>query len=348
MPKSQEIVPADVIYLKQQVKALEKQLEDLHTHTCHLLDIVRTLHSSLDKQVIAANIINAIVSLIDITQVTVCLFNEKSKTFDVIDVYNTDLLLKSPPKLNQSLLNKVLYDGVTYSHSIQGSHGSEWNCHLPLQNLQHKIGIINIQALRQPENAVKQTEFLETIASHASIALENALFYHIVEQESLTDGLTGVYNYNCFQKRLHEYISLYQRHRDLLSFGLIMIDIDHFKLVNDRFGHQFGDFALQTLAEVLQNNLRKEDLLARYGGEEFALLVSQATTKSVRLISEKIRKNVEQTKIRQPQTNMSTSVTISIGSTIYRPSDTPYSLISRADQALYKAKLKGRNQCVFQ
>ena len=349
MSRDQPIDPEDISILKQRINILESQLEEIRLQTHVLLDIARALNASLDTRVIATNIISAIVSLIGINKASVCLYREKTQDFEVIAVFDSVTLSpQMPSHLDLSFLNKVLSEGVTYYRSPQGLTDWEWICCLPLQNAQHNIGTINIHSLRQTDITAEQMEFLETVAGHASSALENALLYAIVERESITDGLTGVYNHRYFQKRLSEHISQWQRRKRSVTFGLLLIDVDNFKLFNDRYGHQFGDTVLQTIVRELHNNLREGDLIFRYGGEEFVILIPEATEKIVLLISEKIREVVEKTKIHYPQTNEDVSVTVSIGATLWRPSDSPSSLISRADNALYNAKKTGRNQSVFE
>ena len=348
MSRDQQKDPEDLSQLRQRIEILESQLEEIRLQTHVLLDIARALNASLDTRVIATNIISAIVTLIGINQASVCLYKEKTQNFEVIGVFDSGTLSpQMPPHLDLTFLSQVLSQGVTYYRAPQGIQDWQWICCLPLQNAQHKIGTINIHALRQPEITSEQMEFLETVAGHASSALENALLYTIVERESITDGLTGVYNHRYFQKRLREHISLCQRRKRSFTFGLLILDVDNFKMFNDHYGHQFGDIVLQTIVRELYHNLREGDLIARYGGEEFVILVPEATEKIILLISEKIRDVVENTRIHYPQTNENVSVTVSIGATLWHPPDSPTSLISRADQALYKAKRTGRNQSVF-
>lgn len=348
MSSRQEPDPETESNLIQRINHLENQLEEIRLQTHVLLDIARALNASLDARVIASNIISAIVSLIAIDRASVCLFNEKSQAIDVIGVFDSSTISPQiPNNFDLSFLTQILASGTAYYHPPQGFDDWEWICCLPLQNAQHKIGAISIHALRQPEITPEQMAFLETVAGHASSALENALLYTIVERESITDGLTGVYNHRYFQKRLREHISLSQRRKRTISFGLLMIDIDNFKMFNDRYGHPFGDTVLRTIVRELQTHLREEDLIARYGGEEFIILVPEASEKIVLVISEKIRDVVEKTQILYPENNEIVSVTVSVGATLWHPSDSPSSVIARADKALYKAKHMGRNQSIF-
>ena len=338
----------DITLLRQRVNLLENQLEEIRLQTHVLLDIARALNASLDPKVIAANIISAMVSLISINQASVYLYNDKRNDFEVIGVFDSRTLTpQMPPQLDLSIPLKVLADGATYYQAPTDFQEWEWVCCLPLENSQRKIGTINIHALRQKEITPEQMNFLETVAGHATSALENALLYAIVEQESITDGLTGVYNHRYFQKRLREHISLCQRRKRSVTFGLMIIDVDNFKQINDRYGHQFGDVVLKAIVKELQNNLREEDLIARYGGEEFVILIPEATEKIVLLISEKVREVVERTTVQNSETSILVSVTVSIGVTLWRSSDSPASVISRADNALYQAKTTGRNQSIY-
>ncbi|KLU60008.1 response regulator PleD [Peptococcaceae bacterium CEB3] len=338
--------------LQTRISELETQLQEVTLHNHVLLDIARALNASLDPQVIAANIISAISSLIAIDKASVLLYREKSETFRVIGVFDSSTLSPQlPADFDLSFALKVLHSGKPYyldtdrlRHSLMAW---DWICCLPLHNAQRKIGAINIHAIRQTEISSAQRDFLETVAGHAASALENAILYGIVQQESVTDGLTGIYNHRYFQKRLREYVSLSQRRRAQGPFGLLIIDVDYFKPFNDRYGHPFGDLVLKTVVQTLARNLRQEDVLARYGGEEFVLLTPGTNEKAIQLISEKVRKVVEQTKIFNPATGEELSITVSIGATTWHPSDTPASLLSRADQALYQAKQMGRNLSVF-
>ncbi|MHB1651140.1 MAG: sensor domain-containing diguanylate cyclase [Desulfitobacteriaceae bacterium] len=349
--QSTELGNIPISSLLTRIQELEAQLQEITLFNHVLLDIAKALNASLDKQVIAANIISAMVTLIAVDKASVLLFDEKEQTFQTIGVFDSSTLTPNlPPNLDLSFPLKVLADGTTFykppCDSLERSWG--WICCLPLVNAQRKLGTINIHAIRQPEITSAQMEFLETVAGLASSALENAILYNIVQHESITDGLTGVYNHRYFQKRLREYISLSQRRKHQSAFGLLIIDIDYFKVFNDRYGHQFGDLVLKMIVQTLAKNLREEDLLARYGGEEFILLIPNAPEKVVHMMSEKVRNIVEQTKINSPENGEEVSVTVSIGATTWRSSDTPSSIISRVDNALYRAKKMGRNQSILE
>ncbi|MCR4346089.1 MAG: diguanylate cyclase [Sulfuricaulis sp.] len=162
-----------------------------------------------------------------------------------------------------------------------------------------------------------------------------------LEELSVRDGLTGLYNRRELEKRLQEEVQRARRYRRPLS--VMMLDIDHFKNVNDRYGHQAGDEVLITVADLIQLNVRPVDAVCRYGGEELAVILPETEEEGVRIVAERIRATVEDSITTTPQGDM-VHVTVSIGLAIFPGhGDTAAALIQAADQALYTAKHEGRN-----
>ncbi|MCC6333816.1 MAG: diguanylate cyclase [Myxococcales bacterium] len=160
---------------------------------------------------------------------------------------------------------------------------------------------------------------------------------------AVTDGLTGVYNHRRFQEAISAELLRSERHKR--PMGVLMIDVDFFKKVNDAMGHPAGDELLRRMAEVLSSDLRQTDLIARYGGEEFAVVLPETTKSEALQVGERMRVAVEE-RINQG-TPWPTKVTVSIGVATY-PEDgkTTEQLIASADQAMYIAKRQGRNRVV--
>ncbi len=160
---------------------------------------------------------------------------------------------------------------------------------------------------------------------------------------SMHDGLTGLSNRRYFQIALKR--EVYRASRDGSSCVLLMLDIDHFKLVNDSHGHPAGDIALKTVATRLKQGLRPGDTLSRYGGEEFAVILPNCSLRHARQVAERLRKSVAQAPIAINKTSQ-LSVTISIGAATASPlsAPDPTLLLQSADDNLYKAKSNGRNQ----
>lgn len=162
------------------------------------------------------------------------------------------------------------------------------------------------------------------------------------EQASI-DGLTGVGNRKVFDKQLGAYFQLAERYHRRLS--LAIIDADHFKRINDAYGHPAGDAVLKTLAVRIARNIRQSDILARIGGEEFAVLMPETGKPLAADIMDRIRRSVASTPIPLPACGSCVSVTISIGIAEF-PTDnsSPEALYGQADRALYRAKQNGRNR----
>ena len=163
---------------------------------------------------------------------------------------------------------------------------------------------------------------------------------------AVRDALTHTWNRRYFNERLAQEFSFAHRHQRPLS--LLVIDLDHFKQVNDRFGHAAGDQVLRAIAARVQTDLRDEDVLARFGGEEFTVLLRDCLLVDAMAVAERIRRRVASTPV--PFEGRPVPVTISVGvaCTAEEQMDSSQRLFSRADQRLYKAKREGRNRVVGQ
>jgi diguanylate cyclase (GGDEF)-like protein len=164
-----------------------------------------------------------------------------------------------------------------------------------------------------------------------------------LEKEVLLDQLMGISNRRGYELQIRESFRRYHRHQE--SFGLILMDVDDFKTVNDTYGHQAGDRCLQEIAKAISFCLRKTDFLARYGGDEIIAILPGAVADETRKIAEKIRMCIEKTVFWHNQEHF--SVTISIGvAAVTATDEEPGSLFSRVDRAIYEAKKCGRNRII--
>ncbi len=167
----------------------------------------------------------------------------------------------------------------------------------------------------------------------------------ILEKLSSLDGLTGIPNRRRFDEVLKSEWQRAIRHSTAIS--LIMLDIDFFKLYNDRYGHQGGDECLIQVARILDDSAQREtDMVARYGGEEFAVILPETGSRGAYEVAEIMRANIHDTKIPHEGSKVSEYVSISVGVATWLPErgSQPEEIIALADQALYKAKEEGRNQ----
>ncbi len=199
-----------------------------------------------------------------------------------------------------------------------------------------------------------EAEILARCAAMLRIkALENELreTQRKLQEQSVTDGLTGLKNRRLFDERLGEEWSRAQRYSDPVS--LIMIDLDHFKQVNDRHGHPMGDLVLREAAALIRRSLRDPDICARYGGEEFAIILPKTHLQGALTVAERIWRELNAKVYRDAsaQPPVEVRVTASIGIAFYPSKDiTSAQLLLRyADEALYQAKRAGRNKiCLYQ
>lgn len=186
----------------------------------------------------------------------------------------------------------------------------------------------------------KTVTLLSIVAHSIGIAVNNAKAYSNVLRESIHDELTGLHNRRYFNERLIDEVDRARRYGG--SISLLMIDLDHFKRVNDTYGHPVGDEVLVWIAGVFRDKLRKTDLVARYGGEEFAIILFNTSQDKAVEIAEKLRCAVAETAFSK---NERVEVTISVGvATLGVDTRSFDGLIGNADKALYNAKSQGRNR----
>lgn len=162
--------------------------------------------------------------------------------------------------------------------------------------------------------------------------LENKL-----ERLATIDGLTQAFNRTKFQEVIKIELERAKRYKHPLS--MLMFDIDHFKAINDTYGHSVGDYVLQTLSKIAKDNLRDTDYLVRWGGEEFIIITPETELERAKALAERIRTAIENYRF-----DRAGRITISFGVTEFKESDTEDTFIRRADDAMYKAKEKGRNR----
>ncbi len=164
-------------------------------------------------------------------------------------------------------------------------------------------------------------------------------------ETAIRDPLTGIFNRGYFDERLESEVAFAHRHETPMS--VLMVDIDHFKLVNDRFGHAVGDAALRVVTASVQRMLRPEDVFARYGGEEFVILARDVELENAVVLARRIREHVE--RLEMPWGQNVVRVTLSIGVAALVPGGPPVNartLMNTADRAMYEAKARGRNTVV--
>ena len=212
---------------------------------------------------------------------------------------------------------------------------------LPLVVREEPIGTL-IVASRQPAAfATSVRETLQALANQLAVSLSNARAVRQLEELATTDGLTGCLNKRAFLDQLGQKMMAAQRFGRKLS--LIITDLDHFKAVNDTYGHATGDRVLQELGRVLKTMKRETDLVARFGGEEFCVLCEETDARGAQLLAERVREELARTEL---QTEIGAlKVTASLGvATFPDHAQSAEELFAQGDKALYAAKHQGRNR----
>jgi len=188
-------------------------------------------------------------------------------------------------------------------------------------------------------------QLFNIFGSHIASYLQNAHLHAQINELAIRDALTGVFNRGHLEERLDYSFELSRRYNRELS--VLMIDIDYFKLLNDTYGHQFGDQVLIKVAETLQQRLRSTDIIGRYGGEEFLAILQETGVSGALIVSEDLVRMIEKLSF-QPESGETVHVTISVGFAAF-PDHVPTvdKLVKMADDGLYQAKKNGRNQVGF-
>ena len=217
-----------------------------------------------------------------------------------------------------------------------GEHSCRYEVVLPGDE---RLGSISFTRGRGPFTA-SETHALENVLLNLAYPLRNALRYEEVLRASARDPLTGLGNRAALDAALERELAAANRHAQPLS--LIILDVDHFKRINDRHGHLVGDAVLRALASMVSGEIRDSDIALRYGGEEFVVVLARTARNGAELLAERIRKRVAREAI--DVGGRSLGITVSLGTSTLEAGDDTESLLARADAALYVSKQCGRNR----
>ena len=182
---------------------------------------------------------------------------------------------------------------------------------------------------------------IEVLGNQAAIAIENADLFARVEQMAHLDVLTGINNRRRFFSLAHDHVQQAIAHGE--NVAALFLDVDHFKHVNDTYGHAVGDQVLTILAQRIQSGLRQTDIFGRYGGEEFVVLLPGVTDQQAYATAERLRRRIEEKPVTLDARQISVTISVGVASLGAGLADLP-ALISAADSALYLSKQQGRNR----
>lgn len=219
--------------------------------------------------------------------------------------------------------------------------GARYLC-LPMVVGGSTIGVIHLDSRNEAYWSEERTELARAFVDYAAPILQNIRYFKQLQQRAIQDELTGLYNRRFLEGHLQKQLAMASRYEQPLA--VLMLDIDLFKEINDRFGHDAGDRVLKSFSVSIARAIRASDVVARWGGEEFVVLLPSTVGQAAKTLAEKIRKSVENLSFEEQVPGLK-GITVSIGTAAF-PDDgtTEEILLKSADLALYRAKSRGRNR----
>ena len=356
--------------LRRQMQAVNERLQGRAQMLQRILEVSHELKAHLTLELLVQSIVQAVHNSLGYRAVVLSLFDPVANVFERrAQVGVDDTSPGAPPrKVPREEIARWFAEQFRISKSYFVSHLDRmvnvedsgridrrrrstavgaWHpddlLFVPLTAGDQLLGALQVD---QPRSGLaprlEDVQALEIFANQAVTAIQSARAYEVTRQMSVRDSLTEAFNHRYFQETLSREVARHERNGQPLA--LVMLDIDDFKKINDRWGHPVGDFVLRGLVEELTRGVREMDTVARYGGEEFALIFPETTPAKAWVVADRLRKRIEGRLFVAPQLDQALTVTISLGLACF-PEDagTKRSLIERADQALYQAKRSGKN-----
>ncbi len=356
--------------LRRQMQAVNERLQSRAEMLQRILELSNELKSHLTLEHLVQSIVHAVHQSLGYRIVVLSLYEPAENAFERrAQMGFDDALPGAPPRrVARDEVARWFAERYRISKSYFVSHldrqetvddtgkvdrrrrgGSPGSWHpsdllfVPLTAGDQLVGVLQVD---QPRSGLvprlEDVQALEIFANQAVTAIQSARAYETTRQMSVRDSLTEAFNHRYFQETLSRELARHERSGQPLA--LVMLDIDDFKKINDRWGHPVGDVVLRGLVEELTKGVREMDTVARYGGEEFALVFPETTPAKAWVVADRLRKRVASRLFAAPHVEQALAVTISLGLSTY-PEDgsTKRLLIERADQALYQAKRSGKN-----
>lgn len=351
-----------VIREKETYKKMEREVRDLEA----IIDLTQWILATLDPKELLFRMVTKIAEIIPVTRCSVIKVDWLHRSAFVVasfedpDISGIKLSLNKYPEIVEALKSKqpVVIKDVTKDPlmkkvlAIISPLGIRSILVVPIFLRSKVIGTLFIRTSRTKHSFTPQeVRLLKALSDASANVLHNAFLFEQVEDEkarleklAITDFLTGIFNVRYFYHRIIEEFSRCQRYEFPIS--CLMVDIDHFKRVNDAYGHKAGDMVLKEFAGKLKKHSRKSDVVARYGGEEFVILLPQTTAEGAVAEAERIRTCVKKSRFKSLDGKLSLTVSIGVSTYPHEKIKTYEDLIALADDALLKAKSRGRDKVV--
>lgn len=321
-----------------------------------LIDFHKSI-SLLSLDGISTVLVNRLPSILSIHFFTLFLYDKDKRMLNLISHNRPDiessfsLPLASSPIMEAAILSgkyileDSFIDSKYYRKSDNKFFKKDYFATIPLKIEKEIVGVLNINDGEKVSFNVSNLDFVLKLSEFISMTVSNAVLYERTKKLSVTDGLTGISNRPNMEQVLRSEFERSMRYGAPLS--VVLLDVDHFKGVNDTYGHQKGDEILVAFASLLKKFCRANDTAARYGGEEFLMILPQSNAQGAFKIAERVREEMMKLNFTGNESHFSVTTScgvVELDRDFIKNTD---QLVAMADQALYEAKNSGRNKTVI-
>ena len=321
-----------------------------------LIDFHKAI-SLLNLKEISAVLVDRLPSILSIHYFTLFIYDKDKRKLNLMchnrpDIESSfSLSLSSSPIMEAAILSgKYILEQSFIDSKYNRKSGSkffkeDYFATIPLKIEKEIVGVLNINDGEQVSFDVSNLDFVLKLSEFISMTVSNAILYERTKKLSVTDGLTGISNRPNMEQALRSEFERSMRYGAPLS--VVLLDVDHFKDVNDSYGHQKGDEILVTFASILKKFCRANDIAARYGGEEFLMILPQSNAQGAFKIAERVREEIMKMSFVGNDSKFSVTTSCGVAELNRDYMKNTDQLINVADNAMYEAKNSGRNKTII-
>jgi len=321
-----------------------------------LIDFHKAI-SLLSLEKISAVLVDQLPSILSIHFFTLFLYDKNKQKLNLMchnrpDIessfslsLSSSLIMESAVLSGQYILGQRFKDSKYYRGSNNKFFKKDFFVTIPLKIEKEIVGVLNINDGEQDSFEESSLEMVLDISDFISMSVSNAILYEQTKQLAVTDGLTGISNRPNMEQALQNEFERSMRYGSPLS--VVLLDVDHFKGVNDTYGHQKGDEILVAIASLLKKVCRANDIAARYGGEEFLMILPQSNAQGAFKIAERVREEMMKMNFTGNESNFSVTTSCGVAELDRDFIKNTDQLVAIADHALYEAKNSGRNKTII-